>query len=186
MFLPEPFPQTELQEAIKTTHWLLTLYVMHQSIKVRVKVSLRESSQRKALTITVRQTCECVCDSCPAEDFIPWLPASCHILMHSWMHSGNYNCESYSNVMRLKQTLRSCYKEELWMKKIFHIAMKVIFEAMTTYMTVYCPLNVWYGQAPLTLLVNHCHMPRCWSICLWHHLINQRSNWGNFSELLLI
>ena len=141
--------------------WLMTLYVMQHSAKVRVKVSLRESSPHKApqnYSKTKMCVCVCVCvcvwvcvilcvcKSCPAEDFIPRLKAACHILTHSWMHSLNYNCESCSNMTRLKPTLRSCYRDELWLKKILHMAVKVISGPVTTIMAEFwlaaaCPLS---------------------------------------------
>lgn len=52
-----------------------------------------------------------------AADFITWLQVSCDELMQARMLSGGDDCERLCNVMRLKQTLRSGYEEQLLMKK---------------------------------------------------------------------
>lgn len=56
-----------------------------------------------------------------AADFITWLQVSYHELMQVRMLSGDEDYERLCNVMRVKQTLRSGYKEELLMKKRLYI-----------------------------------------------------------------
>ena len=122
----------------------------------------------------------CVCKSCPAEDFIPRLKAACHILTHSWMHSLNYNCESCSNMTRLKQTLRSCYRDELrlkkkkksciWLWRSFLGQWPPLWPSSDWLQRVHIlPFNVWRDHTPLTLPVNHCRLLRWLIVCCWHN-----------------
>lgn len=69
-----------------------------------------------------------------AADFITWLQVSYHELMQVRMLSGDEDCERLCNAMRLKQTLRSGYEEELLMKKKSFIT-EVISGTMARNMT---------------------------------------------------
>lgn len=125
-------PQTEPREAAKTPvgdFCLLTSYATQRSVKVRVKASLRgKQSRRGPHSYSKASVCERERDiSSPdcRHHVVHWCTAGCVLATGT--------VKPNSNVMRLKRTLRSRYKEQLWTgNKILHIDGKVSSEVMGT------------------------------------------------------